>query len=145
LLAPLAIAGSSATSAGGHILSGREAPVIAEFRQLSDKCGRQWHVEVPPDASALEAVLYDSYLWARDLLGWPADFPALAGAKAAESARGWFVHGKELTCDWLPGGCHTVADAARVCHWFTGGTMPPEVQIEELRAEVVRAVRIPAR
>lgn len=129
LHACLAVSGSSADSTGARLFSPEEGdPVREEFRRLNDEAGLRWHGGVPAgELNPLAAMLTDSYLWVRDLIGWPAGFPEFREAKLAEVPKGWLV-----PADYLQ--CKTAADAARFAHEFTRG-VPPEVVIEELRRE----------
>lgn len=140
--APLAVSGSSRTTAGGNMLSGLDNEVTREFKELADRDGRHWHGDVPHgDQNLLAAMLLDSYLWIRDLVGWPGGFPRFAEATPAAPEIGFMAPGDVVRSELFPEGIRTAAEAARFCDWFTSGGISPEVLIEELREEVVRAVR----
>lgn len=133
LQACLAIGGSTPTSTGAHLFCNAEGdPVCEEFERLAEEAGLYWHADVAGDFP-LAAQLHDTYLWVRDTIGWPDGFPAFDKVLPAEPVKAWFAPADVLECK-------TVADVARFCHAFTRG-VPPEVQIEELRAEVVKMAR----
>ncbi len=127
LSACLAVCGSSATSTGAHLFASAEGdPVCEEFRRLNDEAGLYWHSDLPTgDLNPLAAILTDTYLWVRDLFGWPERFPDFAVATPAMVPEGWFAPGDVL-------GVRTAIEAAAFCHQFTRG-VPPEVVIAELK------------
>lgn len=140
--APLAVSGSSRTTTGGNMFSGLDNEVTREFKELTDRDGRYWHGDVPQgDQFLLAAQLLDSYLWVRDLVGWPAGFPEFTEVTPAGPEIGFMAPGDVMRGEMFPEGIRTAADAARFGDWFTSGEMPPEVLIEELREEVVKATR----